>query len=100
MPYIDYIVAVINLYSHLCLSRNQLAIKKIKELGMNYEHIITCINNQNIHEKLKAAYIFAAKVLFIDNDPFPTVLNNKNRCYFWNALSEAELHRTMYNWEK
>ena len=81
MPYIDYMAAVINMYSHLCLSRNHHAINKIKEIGLSYEHIISCINNKHIHEKLKAAYIFAARVLFIDNDPFPTLIAYKNRCY-------------------
>lgn len=81
MPYIEYIASVINMYSHMCLTRNHLAITKVKDIGLSYDHIITCINNKYIHEKLKAAYIFAAKVIFIDNDPFPTLMTYKNRCY-------------------
>ena len=100
MPYIDYISSVIDLYSHMCLTRNTKAITKVKNIGLSYDHIITCINNKHIHEKLKSSYIFAAKVLFVDNDPFPTVLVYKNRCYFWEALNEAAAHRTMYKWEK
>ena len=57
MPYIDYMVAVINMYSAMCLTRNHYAIQKVKELGLNYDHVLTCINNKYIHEKIKAAYV-------------------------------------------
>jgi hypothetical protein len=40
MAYIDYICAVINLYCHMCLSRNHVAIEKvIEKVGLNYDHI-------------------------------------------------------------
>ena len=81
MPYIDYVASVINLYAHMCLSRNHIAIKRVKDTGINYDHIICSLTNRSLHDKLKAAYLFLARVIFIDNDPFPTLQAYKNRCY-------------------
>ena len=81
MPYIDYICAIIDLYSNICLSRNIEGIKKVKDIGLNFDLIVNCIGNSNVHEKFKASFIYAAKVLYIDNDPFPSLVNYKNRCY-------------------
>ena len=81
VPYIEYISTVIELYAHICLSRNNQGIQKVKEIGLSYDHIITCITNKNIHERLKASYIFLARVIFVDSDPFPTLNAYKNRCY-------------------
>ena len=99
-PYIDYICAVIRMYAHMCLSRNHVTIKKVKEAGLNYDHISTCIISKSIHEKLRSAYVFAVKVLFIDNDPFPSLLHYHNRCYLWKAVERGRAHRTMYKWER
>lgn len=43
-PYIEYVAAVINLYCHICLSRNINAVKRLKDLGLTFEHIIACIS--------------------------------------------------------
>jgi hypothetical protein len=44
-PYIEYIAAVINLYCHMCLSRNLNAVRRLKELGLTFEHIVSCISH-------------------------------------------------------
>jgi len=72
-PYIDYIYAVLNLYGHMCLSRNHEAIKMVKSVGLSHEHILCCLNTKHLNDKLKAAYLFLARVIFIDNDPYPSL---------------------------
>ena len=56
-PYIDYIVAVLNLYAHMCLSANSKAIKLVQETGLDESHILCCISADKerliIHEKFK-----------------------------------------------
>mgnify|MGYP003346291593 CR=1 FL=1 len=42
-PYIDWIAAVINMYSHMCLSRNHIAINNLKEMGLKFNHIIAAV---------------------------------------------------------
>ena len=74
--YIDYIAAVIMLYASICVSRNQLAIKVIRSelgAGLSARHLKKVISSKSIDEKLKAAYVYAAKVLFIDNVPFDSL---------------------------
>lgn len=93
-PYVDYFAAVINMYCHMCLSRNQLGIKKVKELGLSFDHILASIspNSSNkkkknvesidpIDKKLISAYVFSSRVMFIDNDLFPKLSTYNNRCY-------------------
>ena len=43
-PYIDWIAAVITMYCHMCLSRNNIAITKLKEMGLTFEHILAGIS--------------------------------------------------------
>jgi len=42
-PYIDYIAAVINMYCQMSLSRNQIAVKKLKAIGLTFDHVIGAI---------------------------------------------------------
>ena len=62
--YIEYIVAVLNLYGNLCLSSNQKSIKAIQETGLNETHLILCLDRDKkglkIHEKLKQMSALAA----------------------------------------
>jgi len=43
-PYIDYISTVINLYCHICLSRHQAAVNRLRDISLTFEHIIACIS--------------------------------------------------------
>ncbi len=53
-----------------------------------------------LDRKIIAAYIFAARVMFIDVSLFPQLSTYNNRCYFWQTIHEADAHKTMYRWEK
>lgn len=53
-----------------------------------------------LDKKLIAAYIFAARVMYIDTNLFPTLSTYKNRCYFWDTIHKSDAHKTMYRWEK
>ena len=120
-PYIEYVAAVINLYCHMCLTRNINAVKRLKDLGLTFEHVIACISHQMreketagkrqqkkknekqiepLDKKLIAAYIFAARVMYIDTNLFPSLSTYKNRCYFWGTIHKSDAHKTMYRWEK
>lgn len=93
-PYIEYFAAVIKMYSHMCLSRNQLGIKKVKELGLTFDHIMASISPNSsktkkktveiidpIDKKLITAYVLSSRVMFIDNLLFPKLSTYNNRCY-------------------
>jgi hypothetical protein len=43
-----------------------------------------------IHEKMKTAYMFLARVLFIENDPISSSIVHKNRVYVWDRLHSGE----------
>jgi hypothetical protein len=72
---------VINMYCHMSLSRNHIAINKLKEMGLKFNHILAAVaqlgdskkrdkNKEKIEpldKKLIAAYILASKVMYIDN---------------------------------
>lgn len=69
-PYIEYICAVLNLYSHLCLSSNVTAIEKImSKAGIKEDFILQTIGEDTdrlqIHEKLKQSFMELTKHLFI-----------------------------------
>lgn len=85
--YVDYIVAVLNLYGNLCLSSNQKSIKAIQETGLNETHLILCMAQDKrelkIHERLKQMYTYLARVLYVENDPISIGIDNKKRCYVW-----------------
>lgn len=56
--YIDYICAVINLYSSVCLDSNLEVIRHVmRQTGLDESHILCVIANDNerliIHEKFK-----------------------------------------------
>jgi hypothetical protein len=91
-PYIDYIVGVINLYAHMCLSGNLTAIKMLKEIGIDESHILCCISPDNerleIHEKIKYIYMFLTRTMYIENDPIAPGISHKNRCYVWERLGK------------
>jgi hypothetical protein len=69
------------MYCHMCLSRNHIAITKLKEMGLKFNHVLASVaqignskrkdkNKEKIEpldKKLIAAYILAAKVMYIDN---------------------------------
>ena len=42
-PYIDWIAAVITMYCHMCFSRNHIAINKLKEMGLKFNHVLACV---------------------------------------------------------
>jgi len=89
-PFIDYICAVVNLYGYLCLSSNQEAINLVGKTGLTDSHISLCIHKDKetliIHEKLKTAYMFLARCMFIESDPIYSSIQNKNRCYVWDRI--------------
>ena len=90
-PYIDYICAVVNMYAHMCLGGNTKAIRSIIQMtGIDETFIIQTISQDmesiKIHEKLKQAFMFLTRVLFIENDPISPGINRKNRCYVWDQL--------------
>jgi hypothetical protein len=91
-PYIDYLCAVLNLYSHMCLSANVEAIKHLQEIGLNEAHILLCIHSDSerlhIHEKIKQSYMFLTRTMFIQNDPVSPGIAQKNRCYIWEKLGK------------
>lgn len=94
-PYIDYIYSCINMYAHMCMTGNSDAIRLIRELGLDNEHILLCIHEDKekliMHEKLKQIYMFLVKMLYISNDSLCTKIDFQNRCYIWEKLtSEAE----------
>jgi hypothetical protein len=89
-PYVDYIAAVINLYTHMCLSRNSHAVKKLKEIGLTFDHVVSAVTQQGSGKKSKksssnhdkvepldkkfiSAYIFAARVMYTDVSLFPSL---------------------------
>lgn len=90
--YIDYICAVINMYAHVCLSANVKAIQKLKTpaVGLDESHILLCIHHDTdmliIHEKFKAAYMFLARCMFIDNNPLAPGIVHRNMCFNWSTL--------------
>ena len=55
--YVHYICAVLNLYTHLCLSANLKAINLVIGAGIDESHILCCLapdtSRSTIHEKLK-----------------------------------------------
>ncbi len=69
------------MYCHMCISRNHIAIEKLKEMGLKFDHVLACVaqigdakkkdkNKEKIEpldKKLIAAYILAAKVMYVDN---------------------------------
>lgn len=69
-------------------------------MGLRFEHVFRAIDNEHIHLRLKTAYLGLAKVLFVDVDPFSSLLRFQNRCYFWGVLDEGRIDRTMTEWEK
>jgi hypothetical protein len=93
-PYIEYICAVLNLYSHMCLSANTKAIKQMFEIGLNESHILLCIHRDTdrliIHEKIKQQYMLLTRCMFIENDPISPNISNKNRCYIWEKLAKKQ----------
>ena len=87
-PYIDYISAVINMYCHMCISRNSLGVRKLKEIGLTFDHVIAAVSQQTgdkkgkkamvgkdkiepLDKKFISAYIFAARVMYVDVALFP-----------------------------
>ena len=81
LDYVEYIAAVINLYSCMCLDRYQGALRKIKEeTNFNFEHIIATLQEPNIHNTLKESYILALKVFYVDAEPYHAITSDRNRC--------------------
>lgn len=81
MPYIDYICVVLDLYTRMCAGRNAEAIKKVRDLGLQPDLVVYGMTSKIIHEKFKAGFVALGKVLYVDCDPFPSLLRSKNRCY-------------------
>eukprot|EP00347_Sterkiella_histriomuscorum_P002968 403366109 len=89
-PYIDYIIAVIDMYKNLCLSRNMKGIEKVKSIGFTYETVYYCIYYlTNINGKIKAGLIDLAKVLFVDSDSFLLNYKSQSRIYTWNQFGKS-----------
>ena len=78
----------------MCLSSNQEAIRRVQQTGLTESHISLCIHLDKeklvIHEKMKTAYMFLARVLFIENDPISSSIVHKNRVYVWDRLHSGE----------
>ena len=75
--YIEYIAVCIEMYGHFCLSRNLSAMKEVKEKGLGHEHIEQCLIEKALHERLRTAYIFLARCVYVDNDPYPLISASK-----------------------
>lgn len=94
VPYVHYICAVLNLYTHLCLSANTKAIRAIYDAGIDESHILCCLapdtSRSTIHEKLKQQYMQLARVIYVQNEARPPGSRILNRCYGWAHLSDPE----------
>ena len=100
MPYIDYIWAVIDLYSYLCLDGNITSnIDSIMRSGMSFTHAISVIKSNKIHIKFRKSYAFLLRVLFLDIDPFLSIIKDNNRWFFWESL-EFKPAETMTVWDR
>ena len=57
VPYVKYLCATLNLYSHLCLGGNQEAIKAIIDSGCDESHILCALcpdtSRLTVHEEIK-----------------------------------------------
>lgn len=99
------------MYCNLCLSRNIQAVNRLKEYKLTFEHVLSCLSTnirseggkdrkkspskskkgekksggsdqvKLLDKQLITVYIFAARVMYIDTNLFPTLQTYKNRCY-------------------
>jgi hypothetical protein len=100
MPYIDYVCAVVELYAHLCLNGNiNNNLTEVNKTGLSFNHAMAVLKSDKLHIKLRNSYSFLIRVIFLDIEPFISIMNNYNRCYFWNSL-DLRADQTVTSWDK
>lgn len=79
---VDYISAILELLSSMCMSRNESNAQRIiKEMNLTFEHLFSCMRNPNIHCKLRKHYTMLCRVLYVDRDPQMPITECANRIF-------------------
>jgi hypothetical protein len=90
--YLEYICAVVDLYSTMSLGSHTKCIDLLENVGLSESHISLVLHKDTkkliIHEKFKASYCFLARSMFIENDAIVNHINDKNRCYVWDRIKK------------
>jgi hypothetical protein len=67
----------------------------LSDVGLSESHISLILHQDTkklvVHEKLKSAYCFLARVMYIENDSIVNNIDNKNRCYVWDRIKDDNL---------
>jgi len=59
---------------------------------------MSVLKNEKIHIKLRNSYSFLARAIFLDIDPFISIQDHYNRCFFWDSL-DMRTDQTITNWD-
>ena len=80
MPYIDYICAVVELYAYMCMDGHISSnIEAVNKCGISFTHAMSVLKNDKIHIKLRNSYSFLIRILFLNVEPFISIVSDTNK---------------------
>lgn len=105
--YLNYISAVIDLYTVLCANRNVEGSRSVRDrIGASHKTMLYCCMSPIMYEvpistTVKSHFLNLAKVLVLDSQPFiPYSNDHKIRVFFWEELKDSDPSNTVYEWNK
>ena len=96
--HLAYIASFIRLFASLCRQRNKDIIQIVTgtDVGLSQNYCLQVLNDNKVSALVKAAIVEFYSLVFVDTEPFESVIEKPFRCFNFDRLKDLSLNERVF----